>query len=78
MQDARSAAAKHFSRDPYKQIASLDGARRRPSLVATEGDEMQVSASMMTLEFSGDEENNIPTLSEKLEGMLTLLLLDDL
>ena len=41
--------------------------RQRPSLVATEGDEMQVTASMMTLEFSGHEENNIPTLSEKLE-----------
>jgi hypothetical protein len=35
---------------------------------------------MMTLEFPRHEENNIPTLSEKLErvGPLTLLLLDDL
>jgi len=67
LQDARSAAAKHFSRDPYKQIASLDGARQRPSLVATPGDEMQASASLMTLEFSRHEVKNIPTPSEKLE-----------
>ena len=30
---------------------------------------MQVTASVMTLEFSGHEENNVPTLSEKPEWM---------
>jgi hypothetical protein len=78
--EKRSAAVTHFSQSLQEQSASPDGAQERSSLVATEGDEMQVSMSMMAFEFSGLEEKNVPTLSKnrKVWGTLALLLPSEL
>ena len=60
--EERSGAVTHFSQNLHDGIASAHGGEKRTTLVATEGDEVEVSASVMAFEFPRYEEE--PTLSK--------------
>jgi len=57
--EERFAAVTHFSQNLHKEIASAHRGEKRATLVATEGDEVEVSASMTAFEFPRHEEKSL-------------------
>ncbi len=66
--EERSAVVTHFFKSLHKEMASPDCAEQRASLVATEGDEMKISVSVMAFEFSRHEEKSLPPFPKTGKG----------
>jgi hypothetical protein len=58
----------HFFEDSQKQITSLIGVEPRPSLIATAGDEVQISAAVVSPQTLGHEGRLNQVRRERCDG----------